>query len=155
MPNIIDPMVTALADSGKQAKMSASVEFDVDEHGSGRAPVVSYLTEGMGYNQMLDFQVDVGAAETDYNLWEAPAGVKARAVMIRCILGGGAIALNSGNTPTGFPLVADNTAGNGWLMYSNPSETEITVGGTPTGNGIQDIKVSTENESRFHVLIFV
>lgn len=155
MANDITPMVTSLAASGKSAKLSASIEFDVDEHGNGRAALVDWLTASMEYDQLISFQVDVEAAQTDYNLWEAPTGVKARAVAIMCLEGAGAVAINSGDTPTGFPLASDATSGNGWMLYNNPSGVELTVGGTPTGGGIQDIKVSTENEARFLVLVFV
>jgi len=155
MTNPIEPMVTNLPSSGKSIKLSADIEFDVDAHGAGRAALVQWLTSSMGYDQMIPLQVNVEAAQTDYNLWTAPAGIKARAVAMRCLYGGGAVAINSGNTPTGFPLIADATNGDGWMIYNNPGGAEITVGGIPTGGGIQDIKVSTENESRFLVLVFI
>lgn len=156
MANIITPMDTNLAASGKTISLSGSIEFDVGAHGSGRQALIQLLTTSLAFDQMLTFQVDVTAAQTDYNLWEAAArDLGARCVAVVCLYGSGAVAVNGGATPTGFPMSADATAGNSWFIYNNPSGGTLEVGAEDTGPGIQKIAVSTEVESRFLVMVFL
>jgi hypothetical protein len=160
MANPIDPMVTALATSGKLLKMSTSMEFDLGEHGVDRMPLISLLAENMEYDQLIPFQIDVEAAQKGVNLWTAPAeGLRARAVVIVCILGGGGILINPDGDPLPFPISTADPANPAWIAYANPGGVglSVDVGGTPTptGPGIDKITVDTELESRFQGYVFV
>lgn len=159
MANVITPMSTNLAASGKKLKLAVTIEFDVGAHNAGQIPIVDLEVAAMSYNQMIPFQIDIVAAQKGVNLWEAPSlSLRARAVIIQCLYGAGGILINPDGDPTPFPLASDGTSPS-WLTYINPDGTslEVDVGGSPvqTGPGIQKITVDTENEARFQGYIFV
>ncbi len=160
MSNIITPMDTNIAASGKTVALTSGIEFDVGEHGAGRTPIIELAIEAMAYDQMLPaFQVDIAAAQKGHNLWEAPGeDLRARAVIIQCLYGAGGVLINPDGDPLPFPLASDGETP-AWLMYANPGGVGLTVdiGGTPTltGPGIQKITVDTETEARFVCYIFI
>ena len=160
MANTIDPMVTNIAASGKVLNLTTGIEFDVGENGAGRTPLIDLAVAAMPYDQMIPFQVDIEAAQSGVNLWEAPsAALRARAVIIVCLYGAGGILINPDGDPTPFPLATADAASPAWLMYVNPDGTslEVTVAAAPvdTGPGIQKITVDTENEARFQGYVFI
>jgi len=151
MANDIIPMVTNLAPSGKELKLGSTIEFDVGVHGVDRTPLITLAKEGLAYDQMIPFQVDIASAQSGYNLWEAPSEeLRARAIVIVCSYGAGGILINPDGAPLPFPL-----AEGGWLLYVNPDGTGLTTGAGATGPGIQKVTVDTENEARFQGYIFV
>lgn len=157
MANNLDPGSTNIAASGRTLELKASAEFNVGPPGSdNKLPLVNFLASAMAFDQMYDFVQDIEAAQDDVNLWEAPSeALRARAVIIQCEYGGGGVVINPNAAEVPFPLSADDTAGNGFLVYGNPSGLGLTTGAGATGPGIQKITVSTEVESRFKVYIFV
>ena len=161
MANVITPMATNIAASGKVLNLSTNIEFDVGAHGvtGNRTPLIELAISEMAYDQMIPFQMDVEAAQSGYNLWEAPsAALRARAVIIECLYGSGGILINPDGDPIPFPLASDGVTPS-WFMYANPLGTEltVTVAGSPvtTGPGIQKITVDTENEARFQGYVFI
>jgi len=161
MANIITPMATNIAASGKTLSLSTNMEFDVGAPGGtgNRTPLIQLAISSMAFDQMIPFQVDVTAAQAAVNLWEAPsADLRARAVIIECLYGGGGILINPNGTPIPFPLASDGVTPS-WFMYANPLGTEVAVTVnstlTTTGPGIQKITVDTENESRFQGYVFI
>lgn len=161
MPNIINPMVTNLTPTGKTLELTGSLEFDLGlpTNGEDRKPLVS-LASSMTYDQCIPFSLNVEAAQTGKNLWEADSvTLRAKAVIVVCRYGGGGILINPDGDPLPFPLTTVDPAEPAWLMYTNPSggNLAVTVGGSPdnTGPGIQKITVDTENESRFDGYVFV
>jgi len=125
-------------------------------------PLVNLVAAQMPFNQMLEYALEVPAATTDMNLWEAPTAVNpdpppanvvlsAKTVIISCEVGGGGIVINPGTGSATFPLTASVEDGNGFLVYSNPSGAEV---GASTA-GIQKINVSTVVASRFKVYLFL
>jgi hypothetical protein len=160
MANTIDPMVTNIAASGKVLNLSTGIEFDVGENNAGRTPLIDLVATAMPYDQMIPFQVDIEAAQSGVNLWEAPAeGLRARAVIIVCLYGSGGILINPDGDPLPFPLATAVASAPAWLLYVNPDGTglEVTVAAAPvnTGPGIQKITVDTENEARFQGYVFI
>jgi len=161
MSNTITPMATNIAASGKVLSLTTGLEFDVGAHsGTGnRTPLIQLAISSMAFDQMIPFQIDIEAAQSGVNLWEAPsAALRARAVIIECLYGAGGILINPDGDPTPFPLASDGTTPS-WFMYANPLGTEltVTVAGSPvtTGKGIQKITVDTENEARFQGYVFI
>ena len=155
MANVLDPMTTNLAASGKTLTANASLEFDMGVHGSSdRTPLINLVMDELPFNQMLPFALDVEAGEVDKNLWEAPTpDLRARGVAIVCDYGGGALKINPDGDPLPFPLAAE-----GFILYMNKNEgPTVDVGGVPTTTkrGISKITVSTENESRFRGYVFI
>lgn len=155
MSNIITPMETNLAASGKALKVQSSLEFDMGAPAVDRKPLINLVRENIQYDQMIPFQINVTAAQKGVNLWEAPAeGLRARAIVVLCLYGAGGIIINGDGDPLPFPIGAG-----GWMIYVNPLGTSLTVDvdGTPTetGPGIQKVTVDTENESRFQGYVFV
>lgn len=155
MANTLDPMATNIAASGKALTINSTVEFNVGGT-DDQTPLVNLVTSGMTFDQMFDFQVDVEAAQDGYNLWEAPSeALRARAVIVQCLYGAGGVVINPVGADVPFPVAADPTAGNGFMIYCNPSGVGLTTDDGATGPGIQKVTVSTENESRFKVYVFV
>lgn len=155
MSNVLDPMTTNLAVSGKTLTVEATLEFDMGIHGnSDRTPLINLGMAALPFNQALPFALDVEDATVDKNLWEAPsADLRARAIAIYCDYGGGAIKINPDGDPLPFPLAAG-----GFFLYVNKNEgPTVNVGITPTATrrGIDKVTVSTENESRFRGYVFV
>lgn len=158
MANDITPGITNIATSGRTLSLSASAEYNVGKPTTteNRTPIVNFAVSALAFDQMIEFGMDVPAAIDDHNLWEAPdITLRARAVIVECEYGGGGIVINPGTGNTPFPLSADTSLGNGFLIYTNPSGSGLTVGAGATGSGIQKINVSTEVESRFKVYIFI
>ncbi len=160
MANPIDPMVTSLGTSGKLLTIGSTLEFDVGEHGVDRMPLITLLAESLAYDQMIPFQIDVEAAQKGINLWTAPAeSLRARAVVIVCLEGGGGILINPDGDPLPFPIATSDPLKPAWIAYVNPegASLEVDVSGTPTptGPGIDKITVDTEVESRFQGYVFV
>jgi len=161
MANVLTPMATNIAASGKVLSLTTNIEYDVGKHGAtgNRTPLIQLAIDSMTFDQMIPFQIDIEAAQSGVNLWEAPsAALRARAVIVECLFGAGGILINPDGTPIPFPLASDGVTPS-WFMYSNPLGTEltVTVGSTPvtTGPGIQKITVDTENEARFQGYIFI
>ena len=146
MANVITPMETNLAASGKELKLESTIEFNLGAP-ADRTPIITLLKEGLAFDQMIPFQVDIEAAQTDYNLWEAPSeNLRARAVIVTCLYGAGGLKINPDGTPIPVPL-----AEGGWFLYVNPDG----VGIPTSGPGINKITVDTENEARFQGYVFV
>ena len=161
MSNIITPMATNIAASGKVLSLITNLEYDVGKHGGtgNRTPLVQLAIDSMTFDQMIPFQIDIEAAQSGVNLWEAPsAALRARAVIIECLFGAGGILINPDGDPLPFPLASDGITPS-WFMYSNPLGTAltVTVAAAPvtTGPGIQKITVDTENEARFQGYVFI
>ena len=157
MANTITPQSTNIAASGRTVTLQSSAEFNVGlPNSANKLPLVNFLADAMAFEQMIDYVVDVAAATDDENIWEATSeALRARAVIIQCEYGGGGIVINPAAAEIPFPLSADETAGNGFMMYANPGGIGLTTGAGATGPGIQKISVSAEVESRFKVYIFV
>ena len=157
MANTITPNTTNIATSGRTLDLDTELKFNSGQAvTSNIAAVVKLATVAMPYKQLIDFVLDVPASTTDMNLWEATdEATRARGVVIACEYGGGAIIINPDGAPIPFPISADDTDGNGYIIYSNPSGVGLTVGAVSTGPGINKITVSTEVESRFNVYIFI
>lgn len=105
MSNVITPMATNIAASGKVLSLSTNLEFDVGKHGGtgNRTPLVQLAIDSMTYDQMIPFQIDIEAAQSGVNLWEAPsAALRARAVIVECLFGAGGILINPTGTPSHF-----------------------------------------------------
>ncbi len=161
MSNVITPMATNIAASGKVLSLSTGIEFDVGAHGvtGNRTPLIQLAIDSMPFDQMIPLQLDIEAAQSGVNLWEAPsAELRARAVIIECIYGAGGILINPDGNPIPFPLASDGVTPS-WFMYANPLGTSltVTVAAAPvtTGPGIQKITVDTENEARFQAYVFI
>ena len=156
MANTITPMTTNLAASGKSITVSGALEFDMGDpsNSSDRTPLINFLMSELTFDQMIPFALDLEAAQADVNLWDAPSeALRARVVVIYCDYGGGALILNGDGDPIPIPLAAE-----GFFMYANKAEgPTVSVGGSPTatGLGINNITVSTENETRIRGYVFV
>lgn len=149
MANDITPMTTNLAASGKTLAITSAVEFSVGNT-DNRTPIVELAISAMAFDQMIVDTVNVEAAQADYNIWAAPsADLKARAVLVECAYGAGGVKVNASTSV--FPISADDTLGNGFMLYCNPSG----LGTATSGAGIDTITVDTDNESRFNVYVFV
>lgn len=161
MPNLIDPMATNIAASGKILAAESKLEFDMGLNGSAvdRTPIVN-LVASLPFDQAIPFSVDVEAAQKGKNLWEAPSeALRARAIIVVCRFGAGGILINPDGDPLPFPLVTAVAATPAWFFYVNPAGTglEVDVSGTPTqtGPGIQNVTVDTETEARFDGFVFI
>jgi len=156
MANTLTPMTTNLAASGKSVTVSGSLEFDMGDPGSSsdRTPLINLLMSELAFDQMIPFALDLEAAQSDVNLWEAPSeDLRARVVVIYCDYGAGAVIINGNGDPIPIPLAAE-----GFFMYANKADGPIvTVGGSPTATklGINKITVSTEIETRIRGYVFV
>lgn len=161
MANLIDPMVSNIAASGKILAAESKLEFDMGLNGSAvdRTPIVN-LVASMAFDQAIPFSVDVEASQKGKNLWEAPSdALRARAIIIVCRFGAGGILINPDGDPLPFPLATAAAANPAWFFYTNPEGTslEVDIGGAPTqtGPGIQKVTVDTETEARFDGFVFI
>jgi len=147
MANVITPMTTNLPASEKELKLQSTIEFDVGAHGTDRTPIITLAKDALAFDQMIPLQVDIEAAQTGYNIWEAPSeALRARAIVLVCLYGAGGIYINPDGTPVPFPL-----AEGGWFLYVNPEGDGI----PNSGPGINKVTVDTENEARFQGYVFI
>ncbi len=66
MSNIITPMATNIAASGKVLSLTTNLEYDVGKHGGtgNRTPLVQLAIDSMTFDQMIPFQIDIEAAQS-------------------------------------------------------------------------------------------
>jgi hypothetical protein len=157
MANTITPNNTNIATSGRTLNLSTEVEYNAGEAvTTNKAALIKLVTAAMPYKQCIDIVIDVPATATDFNLWEATdIDTRAVGVVVVCEYGGGGVTINPDGAPIPFPISADSNAGNGYIIYCNPSGLGLTVGAVQTGRGINKVAVSTEVESRFNVYVFI
>ena len=153
MTNPIDPQITELAASGSVLNLSTVLEFDAGEHAVDRMPLVTLMAEALAYDQMIPFALNIAAGQTGgVNLWTAPSQeLRARAICVACVAGGGAVVVNAAGGEIPFPMVSvagatGEPASPAFFAYVNaggPVNYDDASGVTGTGDGIQSVTVYT------------
>lgn len=151
--NILNPQVTELAASRSVLNTTVSLEFDAGEHDVDRMPLVTLTAEALAYDQAIPFSLNIPAGKTGgINLWTAPSQeLRARAVCVACVAGGGAVVVNAASGEIPFPLVSvagatGEPASPAFFAYVNaggPVNYDGASGVTGTGDGIQSVTVYT------------
>lgn len=154
MSNVITPGTTAIAASGKTLKLETTLTHSTVA-ANDRGTIIPVVASSIAFDQIIAFTIDVPAGAIEQNVWEAPSeALRAKGVLAICHEGNAALIINqsAGGHPLPFPLGAG-----GFASYINPESlsASVDVDGVPTetGPGIDNIRVSTEVDTRLSLWV--